>query len=402
MKRMVLVFLFIVTCLLLDAGLLPVVRAQTIDVYFLYLETCVNCHDADIALSKLIHEYPNIHIIAIDIFDSSNMEVLSRLSRDYELGNILAPTIILNDRIWVGFNSDVETQIRQCLDHTSTDYNIPDYQLSTSKFGNVDYERSSIFFLTLLIAFIDGFNPCSLWVLTLLLSLALNYRSRQKLVLVGITFLIVTALIYGLFMTSVFQIMTFLEYYSYIRVLMNLFVLAFGFFNVRSYFAEENLIAIPQKGREFIHQSILKLIKIRNSLLIVGAATIVAGSAAIVELPCTAGFPVLWSSIISQREVTGPFYYLLLILYLVVYLLDEVMVFGILVFSQRIKRISQVTGKRLKLLSGLVMIYLGLISYTSNSNISIRCSLLIFVLSFVSFFAILGLEKFYLNRNVGG
>jgi hypothetical protein len=51
--------------------------------------------------------------------------------------------------------------------------------------GAIDLSRQSLLVSTLLISFVDGFNPCSIWVLTMLLAITLHSGSRKKIIIVG-------------------------------------------------------------------------------------------------------------------------------------------------------------------------------------------------------------------------
>jgi hypothetical protein len=63
--------------------------------------------------------------------------------------------------------------------------------------GPVDLGLQPLVVSTVLIAFVDGFNPCSIRVLTVLLALVIHSGSRRRILLVGAVYLVVTASIYG-------------------------------------------------------------------------------------------------------------------------------------------------------------------------------------------------------------
>ena len=56
----------------------------------------------------------------------------------------------------------------------------PARALNVPLLGTIDLSKQSLFISTALIAFVDGFNPCSLWVLSMLLALTLHTGSRKK------------------------------------------------------------------------------------------------------------------------------------------------------------------------------------------------------------------------------
>jgi hypothetical protein len=82
---------------------------------------------------------------------------------------------------------------------------------------------------------------------------------------------------------------------------------------------------------------------------------------ALIELPCTAGFPVLWSNLVASHGVGALEFTLLLALYLVIYLLDELLVFGTAVLTLKASRLEEKHGRVLKLAGGMVMLALALV-----------------------------------------
>lgn len=70
--------------------------------------------------------------------------------------------------------------------------------------GPVDVGGSSLLVATFLIALVDGVNPCSLWVLSILLALVLRTGSRGRVLAIGGTFLVVTTLLYGLYIGGIY------------------------------------------------------------------------------------------------------------------------------------------------------------------------------------------------------
>jgi hypothetical protein len=87
---------------------------------------------------------------------------------------------------------------------------------------------------------------------------------------------------------------------------------------------------------------------------------VLAGGVALVELPCTAGFPVIWSDLVNAAGVSGPEFAALLGIYLSVYLLDELVVFGAAIITMRATRLEERHGRALKLVGGMLMIAIGI------------------------------------------
>lgn len=102
--------------------------------------------------------------------------------------------------------------------------------------GDVDLEDSSLVAATVLIGALDGVNPCSLWVLSILLALVLHTGSRRRVVLVGTVFLPVTAGMYALYVGGLYGVLTFLAYVTWIRVALALIAATFGVIAIKDFF----------------------------------------------------------------------------------------------------------------------------------------------------------------------
>ena len=80
----------------------------------------------------------------------------------------------------------------------------------------------------------------------------------------------------------------------------------------------------------------------------------------IVEFLCTSGFPALFTRILTLRELDTASYYGYLLLYIAAYMIDDIVILGIGVAMLSRHRLQEREGRVLKLISGLVMIGLGL------------------------------------------
>jgi hypothetical protein len=230
--------------------------------------------------------------------------------------------------------------------------------------GAIDVGSRALWFSTALIALVDGFNPCSLWVLALLLAVVINTKSRRRVLLVGLTFLLVTSAVYGLFIAGLFSIFSYVSFLGWIRVLVAGIALAFALVNLKDYFAYKQgfSLTIDDAQKPGIYKGIRGVMSARASLPATIAAT--AGMAlgvTLVELPCTAGLPVLWTTLLADAGVGAVAFALLLLLYMVIFLLDELLIFGVVVVTMRAARIEEREGRVLKLVGGAVMLALALV-----------------------------------------
>ena len=78
----------------------------------------------------------------------------------------------------------------------------------------------------------------------------------------------------------------------------------------------------------------------------------------LVEFSCTAGFPVIWTNRWRAKRDALTFA-LLLLLYMVIYQIDELSVFVAAVVTLRASKLEEKHGRILKLISGMLMLTLS-------------------------------------------
>jgi cytochrome c biogenesis protein CcdA/glutaredoxin len=291
------------------------------------------------------------------------------------------PTVVLGDRVWVGFSEGIVTSIEATVARTVAARAPPGSNgdlvgpqapvaedagvLDVPFFGQVRLEDRSALGVTAAIAFVDGFNPCSLWVLMVLLAMVLNAGgSRRRLAAVGGTFLLVTGVLYGVFIVGVFTVLGLLDRLDAIRVAVAVLALAMGAINVKDYLAYKRGVSltIPDRFKPRIYRAGRAVRDPGRSLpAVLGLTVVMAAGISLVELPCTAGFPVIWTGVLHTLGVEGAEFAMLLVLYLGIYVLDELLILGIALVTLRVTRLQEQGGRALKLVGGAVMLALGVV-----------------------------------------
>ena len=236
--------------------------------------------------------------------------------------------------------------------------------------GPVDLGTQSLAISTALIAFIDGFNPCSLWVLSMLLALTLHTGSRKKVFIIGLVFITVTSLVYALFIAGLFTMFTVISFVGWIRVVVALVALFFAVVNIKDYFwYKEGLsFTIADEQKPGLYRSMRRVINASDSLpALIGATIVMAAGVSLVEFSCTAGFPVLWTNLLVAQNVTALTFIALLALYMLIYQLDELGIFLAAVFSLRASKLEEKHGRILKLIGGTLMLTLAVVMLVNPS-----------------------------------
>lgn len=268
--------------------------------------------------------------------------------------------------------------------------------------GQIDLAQHSLAFSTLLIGLLDGFNPCSLWVISLLLALVVNTGSRAKTLLVGSTFLVVAASIYAILIIGLFSAFTFIGYALWIRIAVALIAGAMAAINIKDYFWFKRGVSltIADEHKPKIYRDIRSILAPdKSALALVGATAAMAFGITIIEMPCTAGLPILWTKLIAANNVGAVMFAFLLGLYLLMYVLDELLVFISAVVTLRATRLEEKQGRILKLIGGIVMLTLALVLLVDPTLMdSIINSMVVFGVAFLVALAILVMHRKILPR----
>lgn len=327
---------------------------------------CPHCEAEMEFLSRLVDEHPGLEITEYEVWrDVGNRQVFVEMLKSLGEEPSGVPTTLFEGRIWVGFSDSVAREIRAAVEAKSTgvDDAIPGGILIVLPgLGEVDLGSSSLVTSTLLIAFVDGFNPCSLWALSILLALVLRTGSRGRVLMVGVTFLTITAAMYALYTVGLYGVLTLAAHATWIRLSMALVALAFGLINVKDYFAVERgpSLTIADSAKPGMYRRMRRLTEDRPMRSVLAGTGLLAVGVSILETPCTAGYPLLWTDLVSSQGVEAAGAAALFALYMAVFLADELIVFGGAVATMRAAKLHERHGRVLKLVSGTLMIVLAL------------------------------------------
>ena len=106
------------------------------------------------------------------------------------------------------------------------------------------------------------------------------------------------------------------------------------------------------------------VISTRKFWLALGGIVLLSFLVNLVELICSAGFPVVYLQILSLTPMPFWQYYLYLLLYIVIFMLDDIIVFVVAMITlqltgvtTRYKRLSNLIGGVLMLVIGLLLIF---------------------------------------------
>lgn len=342
--------------------------AAEADIILFWSESCPYCRAELEFLEELQVRYPQVRIEAYEVSQSEENQILLLETLD-RLGEELrgVPVTVLGDQVIVGFNEEqvgafLEEYAAAIAANRPIEVEDDDTVIDVPVIGDVDVGQTSLLVSTVLIAFVDGFNPCSLWVLSILLALVLNTGSRGRVLAVGVTFLTITAALYGVYILGLYSVLSYISYVEWIRIGIAIVALGFGLLNVKDYFAFRRgpSLTISDEHKPTIYRRIRYVAAPERPVLpLLGGTAVLAVGVSLVETPCTAGFPVLWADLVSQSGVGFAGAAMLFAVYMAVFLVDELMVLFAAVAMMRVTKLTETHGRFLKLAGGMVMITLA-------------------------------------------
>jgi len=370
------VVLFLVIMLLSFAGTTSFARSYGDEpvLWYFWGDGCEKCELASEWVDILGEKYPEITVKKTEVWkDRDGRELYLGMLQERDVSASWVPAIIFGDRVWHGLNLSVMDDISYTIenfllsgDHGSGngdgDGSKNDYIIHIRFLGNVNLSDKSVILSTILIALADGFNPCSLWVLTVLISMIITSRSRSKIALVGGVFILVTALVYGLFISGVFTVLSLVSSMTFIKLFAAFLAILFAVFHIKDFFAfgKGFSFSIPKKVKPWVLKT-SHAIKSESSIgpkLLLTA--VFAAGISLAEIPCTAGFPVIWSGLISSFDIKGFNFLALLLVYIFFYLLVEIIVILVSLTTLKMTRLQEKGGRFLKLFGGVIMLFMGI------------------------------------------
>lgn len=354
---------------------------------------CPHCAAAEAFLAALGKERPELEIVVRDVQkEPAAMERLKDLARETNAGAPRVPAVYAGGQLIVGFSKEASTDklIRAALAGVAAqpppvrDDNTcaaeaackpepdeaapppvppPAEAFSVTMFGRtVTLDDVGLPAFTLAMGLLDGLNPCSMWVLLLMISLLAPLNDRRRMIAIAGTFVLVQGIAYFLFIAAWLNLFLLIGLSRASQLVLAAIAIVAGLINVKDFFAFGRglSLSIPDQAKPGIYQRMRGLLHAPTLTAAVIGAAVLAVLVQVVEFLCTSGFPALFTRILTLRQLDTAAYYGYVLLYTAAYMLDDVIVLGIGVAMLSRHRLQEKEGRALKLLSGAVMIGLGL------------------------------------------
>ncbi|MDD5268687.1 MAG: NrdH-redoxin [Methylococcales bacterium] len=363
-----------------------VVRSADIEVFIRI--GCPHCAKAELFLQQLKKEQPTLRILIHDVVqEPPALERLELLAKNQGLGTVRVPAFQIGGQLIVGFSDEITTGqlIRSALAQALISQNQETsgsceakQSLSCEAGSELSSKEPHSFFLdffgrrlsldevglplfTLAMGLLDGFNPCSMWVLILMISLLAPMNNRLRMFAIAGTFVAVEGIAYFIFMAAWLNLFLLIGLSRISEIVIAVIAILAGLINLKDFwfYGRGVSLSIPDSAKPDIYAGMRRILQAQNLTGALIGAVVLAILVQIVEFMCTSGFPALYTRILTLKQLDSISYYGYLLLYNLAYMLDDVIILtiGIITLSQR--RLQEKEGRLLKLISGLVMVGLG-------------------------------------------
>lgn len=339
-----------------------------IEVDFFYSQTCPHCKAEEEFLSQLEKKYPELSINRYEVTNNQdNQKILKSFYEKYKVPAAeqgWVPITFTPTKYFVGFSEEIGKQIEGCLKECLGGGAATPQKLKIPFLGSVDIANISLPLLTLILGVMDGFNPCAMWVLVILISLLLAAKSRKKIALVGGTFIFAEGFLYFLFMSAWMNAFMALSFVSILRILIGVFGIIFGILRIKDFATWKPgvcKVVDNSKSEEKILEKIKKITKPAALPATILGVIALAFSVNLVEFFCSAGFPVMYTKILSGQNISSVSHYLYLLFYNFFYMLDDFIIFGFAFFTLNRFGFSDKYNKYSTLAAGILIFLLGVL-----------------------------------------
>jgi len=229
--------------------------------------------------------------------------------------------------------------------------------------GAVDAKALSLPVLTLVLAGMDAFNPCAFFVLLFLLSLLVHAKSRTRMAIVGGTFVLFSGLVYFVFMAAWLNVFLIAGELRVITIIAGLLALTVAALNIKDFFwfKEGPSLSIPESAKPGLFKRMRGIVATGNLGPMLASTVLLAIVANSYELLCTAGFPMVYTRVLTLSQLDTWQYYAWLAVYNVIYVIPLLVIVFVFVKTMGARKLSESEGRILKLVSGFMMLGFGLL-----------------------------------------
>lgn len=383
-------------CLLLAVLLFPLMvnaKNNTVTLYLFHGDGCPHCAEEIEYLNSIKSKYKNLKIVKYEVwYDKNNAELLNEVYNAYGITRNGVPTTVIGNTLIQGYSENTGLKLERAIKYYSDNEYIDQIKrikngsfveedlvddfseneektdgemtIEVPSLGKVNLKRVSLMTAAVVIGLVDGFNPCAMWILLFLISVLIGMKNKKRMWSLGLAFLVTSALVYMLIMLSWINIAVKITTVIWVRNIIAVVALVGAFINIRSYINSRKnggCEVVDDKKRKSIFNKIKKFTSEKSFILALIGVIGLAISVNLVELACSAGLPLVFTELLALNSVSDSMKLFYTFIYIVFFLLDDLVVFFIAMFTMKITGISTKYNKYSHLIGGIIMLLIGVL-----------------------------------------
>lgn len=387
---------------------------KVINIHLFYGNGCPHCAAEEEFLSDYLKDRTDVKLYKYEIwYDSHNQELLSKVQKEMGTTNKNGvPFTVIGKKTIVGYADAVtDEQIKDAINYylnndyrdyageitgkvkkvevkedtikdesktedkkenkmekadDTKDSDQTDENVTVPVLGKINAKKVSLPILAVVLGFVDGFNPCAMWILIFLITMLFNMKDRKKMWILGLTFILTSGIVYLMFMLAWLNLATFISKIAFIRLLIAVIALVVGLINVYKYIdslkkKDEGCDVVDKKDRKKIMEKIVSITHEKKFIIALLGIIVLAASVNIIELMCSIGIPLLFTQILAMNNLSTFSYMIYMFIYIFFFLIDDIVIFIISMVTLKVTGLSTKYTKYSHLIGGIIMLIIGLL-----------------------------------------
>ena len=338
---------------------------EKINLYLFKGAECPHCAEEKEWLKTIEEDYKDyINIYEFEVWhNEENAKILNKVKEEMKSTSNSVPFTVVGKYYFVGFSkttaSNIENKIKEYAELSSNPNKV-----KIPILGTVNMKKVSIPLVAIILGFIDGFNPCAMWILLFLINMFLGQKDKKKSWILGLTFLFISAVIYFLSMLGINFVLS-VATINWLKIAIAILILVAGILNLKKYLRtrkeEAGCEVIDNKKRKKLITRTKKILNNKSFLLSLVGIAVLAASVNLIELACSLGFPMIFTEILTINHIHGVVRIIYLLIYVFFYMIDDMIVFAISMITLEATGITNKYNKLCTLVSAIIMILMGLL-----------------------------------------
>lgn len=364
----------------------PRPSAEPVAVYLFWSATCPHCARARSYLEKLAAQDHGVRFRPLELsHDNGHDRAYAIVAKRYAIAPPVVPLVVIGDTAIAGFAGDGSTAAQYhaaidacrsapCVDFIATVLSetqaaglespkkppLPD-RIHLPLIGDVALQSLSLPMLTVVLGLVDGFNPCAMWVLLLLIGLLISMKDEVRMWTYGGVFLATSAAVYLAFVAAWLNVFLLLGAIPMIRAAIGVFAVGLGGYYLWQFWSNPDASCpVTSPGeRQRVSERLKSAVTQRSFLAAVAGLIVLAAVVNLIELLCSAGIPAVYTQVLAMSDLSSAAYAAYLLLYVSMFLLDDVIVFVTAMMTLRATGLTATYSRYSHLLGAVVLIGIG-------------------------------------------